>query len=243
MQGKLKWEKDFGEMDIKLGFGEGISPTLHGDKIVINWDHEGESFIVALNKKTGEEIWKVERDENTSWSTPFILEHGGKTQVIVNATNRIRSYDLANGEVIWACGGMTGNVIPMPVEANGIVYAMSGFRGNALRAIRLAEARGDITDSEAVVWQLDRDTPYTPSPLLYENKLYFLKTNDAIFFLLQCRNRRGVLQPSTPRQTCASFMRLRLLPKIVFILSTEAATALVIKHGSTFEVSGAKYSR
>ncbi|MFQ5630121.1 MAG: PQQ-binding-like beta-propeller repeat protein [bacterium] len=235
MQGNLKWQKDFGDMDIKLGFGEGISPVLYGDRIIINWDHEGQSFIVALDKKSGVETWKASRDEMTSWSTPFIIEYAGKTQVIVSATNRVRSYDLANGEVIWECGGMTGNVIPMPVEADGIVYVMSGFRGNALRAIRLEGAKGDITDSDAVVWQFDRDTPYTPSPLLFGDNLYFLKRNDAIFSNFNAKTGEKHYGP----QRLEGMNTIYASPVIAngrIYLFDRNGTGLVIKHGQEFEV-------
>lgn len=180
MEGNLIWEKDLGDMQTRRGFGEGSSPALHGDSLVINWDHEGDSFIVVLDKNTGEEIWRRDRDEVTSWSTPLIVEHGGKTHVIVSATDRVRSYDLATGDVIWEVGGMTVNAIPTPVHLDGLVIVMSGFRGNALLAIKLDTAKGDITGTDSVVWSLDRDTPYTPSPLLYDDQLFFLKTNDGI---------------------------------------------------------------
>lgn len=180
MDGNLIWEKDLGDMQTRRGFGEGSSPALHGDSLVINWDHEGDSFIVVLDKSTGKELWRRDRDEVTSWSTPLIIEHGGKTHVIVSATDRVRSYDLATGDVIWEVGGMTVNAIPTPVHLDGLVIVMSGFRGNALLAIRLDGAEGDITGTDAIVWSLDRDTPYTPSPLLYDDQLFFLKTNDGI---------------------------------------------------------------
>ena len=172
--------KTLGDMSTRRSFGEGSSPALYGDAIIINWDHEGDSFIVALDKRTGEELWKVDRDEVTSWATPIVVEHNGNHQVIINATHRTRSYDLATGETLWECGGMTANTIPSPVTANGIVYVTSGFRGNALQAIRLADAKGDITRGEAIVWEYGRDTPYVPSPLLYDDTLYFLKSNSGI---------------------------------------------------------------
>lgn len=185
MQGNLVWEKDLGDMKTRRSFGEGSSPALYGNSIVVNWDHEGQSFIVVFDKKTGEELWKVDRDEPTSWATPIVVEHGGKTQVIVSATNRIRSYDLATSDVIWECGGMTTNTIPTPIVADGMAYFTSGFRGNALLAIRLDMAKGDITDSSAIVWSHDKNTPYTPSPLLYGDTLYFLQNNKG---LVSCFN-------------------------------------------------------
>ncbi|MDP6495048.1 MAG: PQQ-binding-like beta-propeller repeat protein, partial [Dehalococcoidia bacterium] len=101
MQGNQRWEKDFGDMSIRMSFGEGSSPVLYDDRVVVNWDHEGQSFIIALDKKTGKELWRVARDERTSWSTPLIVEDNGQPQVITSATHRIRSYDFATGQMLW----------------------------------------------------------------------------------------------------------------------------------------------
>lgn len=184
MQGNPQWERNLGRLSIKMGFGEGSSPVLCDDKIIVVADHEGDSTITALDKRTGKQRWKVDRDEGTAWATPLVVKVNGKAQIIVSATNRVRAYDPDDGKVIWECGGMTRNVIPSPVAANGLVYVASGFRGNALRAIRLSAARGDITDTAAVVWSSNRDTPYTPSPLLYGNSLYLLKANTAVLTCL-----------------------------------------------------------
>ena len=180
LDGNLIWERDLGDMRTRRAFGEGSSPALHGDTLVVNWDHEGDSFIVALDKLTGEEIWRRDRDEVTSWSTPLVVEHENRLQVVVSATGRVRGYDLESGADVWQAGGMTVNVIPTPVHVDGVVLVTSGFRGTALLAIRLDGATGDVTGSESILWSLDRDTPYTPSPLLYGRRLYLLKTNDGI---------------------------------------------------------------
>lgn len=180
LKGDLKWQTDLGDMTTRNGFGEGSSPVLYENTIVLNWDHEGPSFIVAFDKNTGKELWKVGRDEVTSWSTPIVVEHAGKAQVVTNATNRVRSYDLKTGELIWESRGMTVNTIPSPVSSDGMVFVMSGFRGSMLQAIRLADARGDITNSDAIVWRHERDTPYVPSPLLYGDAIYFVKVNQGI---------------------------------------------------------------
>ncbi len=177
LDGNVKWSKDLGDMKIAAGFGEGASPAIHGDTIVVKWDHEGDSFIVALDKKTGDEKWRKARDERTSWSTPMIVENGGVTQVIANATDKIASYNLANGEIIWESTGMTRNVIPTPVIGDGVVYAMSGFRGSALQAIKL-DSKGTVSESNGLLWTHDEGTPYVPSPLLYQGRLYFFQGND-----------------------------------------------------------------
>ncbi len=185
--GNILWQKDFGQMEKVMNFGEGSSPYLYKDKLFIQWDHEGQSFIVALNKKTGEEVWKVNRDEGTSWATPLVVELNGQTQVITAATSEVRSYDFNTGEIIWTCTGLTRNVIPNPVYANGILYVMSGFRGNALMAIDPAKAKGNITGTDAVLWTYNQDTPYTPGPVLMNNKLYFLRANNGVLTCLDAK--------------------------------------------------------
>jgi len=108
-----------------------------------------------------------------------VVEHEGVTQVVVNATRRTIGYDLATGRILWECGGQTVNVIPSPVAADGVVYCMSGFRGNALLAVPLG-ATGDLTDTDRPLWRHDRGTPYVPSPLLYGDRLYFTRSNSGI---------------------------------------------------------------
>jgi outer membrane protein assembly factor BamB len=148
--------------------------VLSKDTLIVNWDHEGSSFLVALDKRTGQERWKVKRNEVTSWATPIIVSHAGKTQVIVSGTSRVRGYDLANGKVLWECGGLSSNIVASPVAADGMVFAGSSYDTRALVAIRLDGAKGDITGTNRVAWSRNRSTPYVPSPLLYGDALYFL---------------------------------------------------------------------
>lgn len=173
--GGLLWQRDLGDMSIFHGHGEGSSPALHGDTLVINWDHQGDSFVVALDKRTGVERWRVARAEITSWSTPLIVEHAGRTQVVVSATHRTRSYDLADGRLIWEAGGLSRNVVASPVAGDGLVFVGSSYDTRAMLAIRLDDARGDVSGGDAVVWRRTRDTPYVPSPILYQGSLCFLK--------------------------------------------------------------------
>ena len=186
LNGNQKWEKDLGKMDIIMRFGEGGSPTLHDNTLLVNFDHQGDSFLTAIDKRTGETVWKADRDEATSWSTPLVVDVNGKAQVVVNATQRVRGYDLESGQVVWECGGQTRNVIPSPVAGFGIVFATSGFRGSALQAIELGR-QGDLTDTDAIRWRLDRGTPYVPSPLLYDDKIYVFSGNRAILSCYQAR--------------------------------------------------------
>lgn len=188
MKGNVKWERNFGKMDIVASFGEGASPAIYKDKIFVPWDHQGKSFLYALDKKTGKEAWTAEREEITSWATPVIVEVNGKAQVITSATNKVRSYDAETGQVVWECTGMTKNVIPNPMYADGILYLLSGFRGNAIKAIDLAKAKGDITGTSTILWEYNQDAPYTPSGLLMDGKLYFMKGNNGIITCLNAKD-------------------------------------------------------
>jgi outer membrane protein assembly factor BamB len=179
VDGNLKWSKDFGKMRTKNGFGEGASPTLHEDRVIVVWDHEGEDFITALDKNTGKEIWRTSRSDDTGWSTPLVIEHGGKKQVVVNATGKVRSYNFADGKELWSCSGQTANAIPSPVANADTVFVTSGFRGNALFAIQLGRT-GDLTDTDAIRWKHNKSTPYVPSPLLVDDLLYVVSGNNGI---------------------------------------------------------------
>jgi outer membrane protein assembly factor BamB len=177
MSGKLQWSQDLGKMRIAMGFGEGSSPTLYKDRLIVNWDNEDGSFITALDKNTGKTVWKEKREEHTSWATPLVVEHDGKAEVVTAATGKIRSYDISTGKLLWECGGLTRNVIPSPVADADKVYCISGFQGSSLLAIKLGGS-GDLTGSDSIAWTHKKSTPYVPSPLLYNGKLYFYAVNN-----------------------------------------------------------------
>lgn len=186
--GNILWKRDFGQMQKRASFGEGASPFLYKNRLFILWDHEGDSWLYCIDKNTGEELWKVARDEGTSWSTPIVAEVNGKPQVITTATKAIRSYDVETGGLIWSGTGLTANVIPNPMVENGILYAMSGYRGTALQAIDLSKATGDITGTSAVIWEFNQDTPYTPCAVLMDGKLYFLRANNGFLTCLNAKD-------------------------------------------------------
>lgn len=183
MDGKLVWKRDdFGKMDTRNGFGEGSSPTIAGDKILVPWDHEGPSALYALDRLTGKTIWKTERDEPTNWSTPLVVSHRGATQVVMNGQTCARGYDLETGKELWRCAGQTQRPVASAVTIKDLVIVGSGFRGNYIGAFRL-DGRGDLEGTRHVAWSWDRNTPDISSPLISENRLYFHKGKSA---LLSC---------------------------------------------------------
>jgi len=239
MNGTLLWSKDLGDKKMRSEFGEGQTPVLHGNRIVVQWDHQGQSFITALDKLTGNELWRTNRQEIDSWGTPLVIdhtgEHGGRAQVVATAMNKVVSYDLETGAVVWESPGLTMNPIPSAVYEDGIVIVTAGFRGNRLRAIRLGDAKGDITSTGAEAWTIDHDTPYVPSPLLYDGIVYFLKSNSGLLSAYDAKSGKPHYQ----------LQRLEGVPNVFaspvgakgrVYLTGQEGTTLVIKSGATYEV-------
>jgi hypothetical protein len=235
LEGKILWSRDFGQMEKKMSFGEGSSPALYGDKLVIIWDHEGESYLYIINKKTGEDIRKIPRNEASTWASPLIIEVNGKEQVITSATSKMRSYDLETGEIIWEATGMTANVIPNPVGNKDVVYIMSGFRGNALQAIDLSKAKGNITGTNAILWEYNQDTPYTPSPLLFNDRLYFLRSNNGQITCLNTTDGSVNYSLEKLEGTGTVFASPVGVQDRLYI-SSESGITYVIKEGDNFEI-------
>lgn len=207
LDGKLIWKRDFGvEMEIRRQFGEGTAPVVAGDALVLNFDHEGPSFLVVVDRKTGEDRWRVERDEPTTWASPLVVEVDGESQVVVTGTNRVRAYDLASGKVVWECGGLGVNCIPTPVRFENSVIVMSGYKDPRVMAIELGH-EGDLTGTDAVLWQNEKGTCYTPSPVLAGTELYALTDRGFLSafdvgtgepFYLEERMPRGLLFKAAP---------------------------------------------
>ncbi len=192
LDGKFVWKRDLGKAFVGSSLGEGCSPVIHDGKLVVVRDHSKQSTISVLDAETGKTIWEKNRDEPNAWATPRVIDYEGKTQVITAASNEIRSYDLANGDVIWRCRGLTGNVIPCPITQGDVVYCMSGYEGFSLLALKMSQT-GDITDTDAVVWKKQQGTPYIPSPLLYDGMLYFSQSNRNILTCLDAATGKEIL--------------------------------------------------
>lgn len=235
LEGNLKWQKDFGQMRTRNSFGEGSSPALHGNTVVVCWDDETDNdFIVALDKRTGKELWRNPRNEATSWATPLIVEHGNNLQVIVNATDKVRSYDLATGKELWSCGGQTGNVIPSPVADTSTVYVTSGFRGSALFAIALGRT-GDLTGTDAIRWSHNRNTPYVPSPLLVDDLLYLVKVNSGMLSCFDAKTGKAHFEEERLEGLSGIYASPVAAKDRVYVLGRDGTT-LVLKKGTQLEV-------
>ncbi len=235
LDGTLLWKTDLGRKRMRNQFGEGSTPVLHGNTLVVVWDHlNGESFIVALDARNGKEIWRQPRKEIDTWATPLVREVNGRAQVIVPAMNRIRGYDLATGAIVWEGDGLTMNPIPSPVYDDEMVYLMSGFQGNDLRAVRLDKAKGTIDGTEAVAWSFDRDTPYVPSPILVDGVLYFLKTNSGVLSAFEAKAGRPLFQNQRLEGVPNVFASPASAAGRIYIPGKDGGT-IVLKAGRTYQ--------
>lgn len=195
LDGELLWKTDLGNMRTRYGWGEAVTPVVHGDSLIINWDQEEGSFITCLDTATGNNKWKTARhNEVTSWNTPLVTEINGQTVVVANGTHRARAYDLATGEELWSCGGQTVNAIPSPVRFGDNAIVMSGYRGSIAASVPLLST-GDLTDSAKISWTAKGGTPYVPSPLLVKNRLYFTSTNRNVLSVLDARTGVALAEP------------------------------------------------
>jgi len=234
-EGKLIWEKDFGDMDTQGDMGEGASPALYKNKLIVQWDHLGEDFIAALEASTGQEIWRKKRDERISWTTPLVVEDAGRIQVITVAEEWIQSYDMTNGDVIWKTEGTKYGNISTPVAAEGIVYVGSGLQSGKISAVRLNGAEGDITGSSSILWSYEEYYPYVPSPLFLGGLLYF--TKGEVGFLTCLDAATGQAHYSNTRLNGIShiFASPSGVQDKVYFLGRDGVT-IVIRSGSEFHV-------
>jgi outer membrane protein assembly factor BamB len=191
--------------------------------------------VAAFDKGSGKQRWQMAQDEVTSWSTPIVVKDRGWRQVVVCGTNRVRSYDLASGKIIWQCGGLSHNIVATPVAADGMIYVGSSYEKRALLAIRFAGAEGDITGTERVVWNRFRGTPYVPSPLLYGDALYFLTHYQGI--LTRVIAKTGVDRPGAFRLGGISNVYASPVGAAGRVyVSDQDGTTLVIEHGDLARV-------
>jgi outer membrane protein assembly factor BamB len=220
-------------MKMRMAFGEGVPTVIDDTAVYLKFDHEEGSYMLAIDKKTGMDLWKVDRDEGSSWAPPLVVEHQERKQVIVAATTKIRSYEPATGKLIWGCGGLGANVIPAPIVANGILYAMSGYRNPNMLAIRLGK-QGDLTGGDSILWTNNRGNSYTPSPVLHDGRLYFVSDNGTLSCLNAATGEPHYLQQRLPKPTSIKASPVGANGKLY--IATEDGDVVVVKMGSKYEV-------
>jgi outer membrane protein assembly factor BamB len=182
--GDVLWQVDLGDMRIEGGFGEGISPVLWGELLIVNWDHEGDSFVVALEKATGKERWRTARPSGTSWTTPIVVRVEEREELVIGGP-RTAAYDPATGKELWHQGEQTQRrAIASPVVVGEHVIFASGARhGGEARALAAApEATKD--GAAEPLWSKEVGAPHVPSPLAYGGKVYMLKQDSGMLSVI-----------------------------------------------------------
>jgi outer membrane protein assembly factor BamB len=179
MDGALAWERRFEPRTTRMGWGTAASPVLHEDTLFVVNDNDDQSFLVALDTATGEERWRVDREEGTNWSTPFVWRTDDRTELVTAGSGQVRSYNL-DGKELWHFSGLNSIAIPQPFSEHGLLYVTSGYLGDEVKpvfAIRPGAA-GDITlrdgqrNSDHIAWYQDAAGPYHPTPLVYGNHYF-----------------------------------------------------------------------
>ncbi|MBA4063695.1 MAG: hypothetical protein C0501_08280 [Isosphaera sp.] len=234
LDGNPKWARDLGPLHTRLGWGEAVTPVVHGTSLLVNYDQEADAALYCLDAATGKTRWVARRDEKTTWSTPLVVEHGGKTQVVANGTTRVRSYDLETGALVWECGGMTVNPIPSPLKVGDAVVCVSGYKGAAAVSVPLAST-GDLGLKGKVNWRAASGTPYVPSPALVGDRLYFTERNENLLTVLNAKTGKAVVDRERLPGVKSFYGSPAAAAGRVY-LTDRTGTTVVLKAGDAVEV-------
>ena len=244
MKGQVLWKKDVGAYNGPQEFAPAASPILHGDRLYVLNDNTRESFLVALDKKTGRAIWRVQREEVENWATPFVWENKLRTEIVTNGRRNVRSYDL-NGKLLWQLTGMTANVVPTPFSKHGLLYLSSGYPGGSVRPVFAVRpgASGDISlkpgegSNEYIAWFQPRLGTYQTSALVYGDYYYTLLDRG----LMLCHDARTGQQMYGLTRISPEAAAFTASPWAyngkVFALSEDGDT-FVVEAGPTFKLLG-----
>ncbi|HSE38051.1 MAG TPA: PQQ-binding-like beta-propeller repeat protein [Blastocatellia bacterium] len=232
--GKLIWKFSPGPI-ATFGMGTGTSPVLFENSVILQCDEDNgeKSFIVALDKKTGKELWKTARKVQASWSTPLIVRGAQRTEMITSGNELIISYDPKTGKELWQTKGHASNAIATPLAGNGMVFVYAGFPVKKTIAIALG-ASGDLSDSKNIVWQYDKGTAYVPSSILYGEYIYLL-SDRGIITCLDAKTGR-VIYEGGRIPIPATFTASPVAFDGKILLTSEDGDTFVIKAGPKHEV-------
>jgi outer membrane protein assembly factor BamB len=232
--GKLLWKQNFGGIST-LGMGVGTSPLLYNNLVILQCDEDlgQKSFIVAVDKKTGKEAWRVARKVQSSWATPVLAQAAGRTELITNGNELIIAYDPATGKELWRSKGVQSNAIHTPLVGHGMVYVTAGYPAKRVLAIKLGGS-GDITDTPNMVWKYEKGTAYVASPILFGDYLYLI-SDKGVLTCLEAKT--GAVKYEGGRVPVpASFMASPVAFGESILMSSEDGDTFVVKAGPVHEI-------
>jgi outer membrane protein assembly factor BamB len=234
LEGKLLWQKDPGiRMAMRLAFGEGSGVVVDDGKVFLQYDHQEPGAIIALNAADGKELWRAARTENSSWSTPLVVAHDGRKQLVVTADTKVKAYDVQTGTVIWEVAGLGTNPIPQPVQFRDTVILMSGYRNPKIMAVKLGRT-GDLTGTDAITWEATRGTSYTGTPALHDDRLYVFADNGLLTAFNVATGDPHYLTARLPKPYTVKASPLVAGDRVY--LATEEGDVVVVKAGSQLEI-------
>ncbi len=229
--GKPIWIRSLGDENgaFRNRWGMSSSPLVIGDMVIVQVDHWGQSYLLAVDAATGKTRWKTNRDANVNWTSPVLANVKGKPQIIACGTHLVKSYNASDGKELWTVKGLQQQCIPTPIVAGGFVYAVSGRKGNSLK-IRLDGSTGDLTNSH-VAWRKPRGSPFTPSGVVYDGR-YYLIDDDGLGTCLDAKMGSDIWQERMGGHYRAS---LTAADGKIFFTSMEGIVT-VVKASEDFEV-------
>lgn len=195
--GKLVWKKSLGKIPTQ-GMGNGTSPILYENLVILQCDEDnGErSFITALDKKTGREVWRTPRQVQVSWSTPVIARAPSRMELVASGAEYLAGYDPMTGKELWRCKGTEGWTVATPLAGHGIAIFSAAHPVKRAIAVRLGGS-GDITGTSWIAWQRDKGTGYTPSSILYGDYAYLL-TDGGILTCIDVKTGEVIYEGARP---------------------------------------------
>ena len=244
--GKLLWKRDLGVLDLgaydapEYEWGTASSPIIYRDKVIVQCDTQKEDFLLAVDIRTGETVWKTERDEFPSWGTPTVYPGSGRAELITNASNFIRGYDPESGKELWRLGGSSKITTPTPVFFEDLIVVASGRRPEAPIFVIRAGAHGDITlkspgaSSEQIAWSRQQRGPYMPTPLIYRGDLYVL-ANQGILDCYELRTGKEIYRQRISHQG-GGFSGSPVAADGRIYLSSEDGDIFVVRAGKDFSL-------
>jgi outer membrane protein assembly factor BamB len=231
--GKQIWKQDLGKLGT-ASVGYGVSPILFGDLVIMQCDESGmNSFIVAFDKKTGKEVWRVARKVDVTWTSPVLVKTAKRTELVTAAAEAIIAYDPATGKELWRHKGLQSNAVPTPVVSKDLVIVTSGYPTKIALAIK-AGGDGDITGSPNLVWSYNKGTAYVPSPILYGEYVYLMTGNGSISCLDVKTGKVAYEGARVPKPT--TFMASPVAYEGKIFLTSEEGDTFVLKAGPKHEV-------
>ena len=229
--GKIVWHAQVPKLDNY--HGSAGSPVLYRNTVILYQDHQGQSFVVAFHKQTGDMIWKTKRDARTGWGTPVVIRAGRRDELIVSSQHKVTGYDPATGTELWSVTGNKFEVIPTPVVGHDLVFASSGRAGPTI-AIR-AGGRGDVTDTH-VVWTSPKGAPFVPSAIIVDEQLYTINDMQAVVTSFEATTGKVLFQGRLGRAPREGFSASPVTVDGKVFFTNDDGETFVLKAGPKFEL-------